>query len=297
MVIDILSEMAELHKILGDNRRSNAYVKAVNSLKRYKGLLVKEKLIKLKGIGKKLADKIIYITKNKDLPELHELRRKPELKIIKSFTRIYGVGYKKAIQWYQKGIRGIEELKKKDLNQAQWLYLQNIDQLEKKINRSDIYKYYYQLVGLMDDIDNRYIFELAGSYRRGDKQSGDIDLVVTHLDKGDFSTLIDRLKGSGMIDNKLSYGDSQWQGMANILINDVMEVRRIDITFCKLSEFNMCIAHSSNGTKLNTEVRGYAVKQWLTINNSGMRVNMYGYKSQKINLFDQDHMFDTLNWI
>jgi DNA polymerase/3'-5' exonuclease PolX len=302
LVMDIFTQMSKMYKILGDVKRSNAYQKAVNVISRYtkenKLMITGSEAVKLKGVGKKLSRRIDEINLTGQLKELDELKKSDQFLTVEKFSSIYGVGYIRALQWYQDGFREFKDLK--DLTKAQRLYLDDYDELRKKIKRSDIYRYYYKLSTMVENFDNKYIFELTGSYKRGEDFSNDIDLVVSYIGKSsidNFKRLIKYLTENDLILNKLSMGFGRYQGMCNIEIDEDVEVRRIDINYCDIKDFNMCIAHTSNGREKNMIQRSFARSQWLTINDTGVRLNMYGILGDKLDLYDSDHMEEKINWV
>jgi len=101
------------------------------------------------------------------------------------FTNVYGIGPKKARDLVNAGIKNIEELRERQdelLNDTQKVGLQHYEDLLLRIPRDEIVQFENLFKNEFAKISNKYSganFEIVGSYRRGAKTSGDIDVIVT----------------------------------------------------------------------------------------------------------------------
>ena len=105
---------------------------------------------------------------------------------INVLTNIYGVGAKKAMALIENGITTIDDVRKRgmdQLNDKQKLGVKYYDDILKRIPRSEIDGYKGNFKSAMDTVNTAYpdtMFEIVGSYRRGNMHSGDIDVIVTN---------------------------------------------------------------------------------------------------------------------
>ena len=63
-----------------------------------------------------------------------------------------------------------------------WYYFRHFEDFEKKIPREEIEEIENTIKEAVAEIDENYIITVCGSYRRGKKESGDIDILLTHPD-------------------------------------------------------------------------------------------------------------------
>ena len=125
------------------------------------------------------------------------------------FTKIYGIGPSKAKQLIETHqLKTIEELKSQLektpslLNNVQKIGLQYYDDLLERIPRGEIEVFHEELrVEFCKMNHPTTTFEIVGSYRRGAKTSGDIDVIITDTSNNIsiFKTILDQLKTSGII--------------------------------------------------------------------------------------------------
>ena len=65
----------------------------------------------IRGVGKKLADKIIEILESGKLRKLDELSSNEDLKTIDLFTNLWGAGPTTAQNWVRLGYRTLDDLR------------------------------------------------------------------------------------------------------------------------------------------------------------------------------------------
>ena len=146
-------------------------------------------------------------------------------------TDIHGIGPKKAGELIEKGIRTVEDLRKQQdelLNDKQKIGLQYYEDINKKIPRDEIDQYKALFDSEFKKVaqdDGKY--EIVGSYRRGKKMSGDIDVIITSKDQGIFNRFFDLLKETNVIAEVLSKGNTK--SMVIGKLNENSTARRIDM--------------------------------------------------------------------
>ena len=178
--IKILNEMSTLLKLKGEHFRSRAYQKAIDSLVMYKDDITSVDDIKnLKGLGKTILSKLEEYVKTGKIAALEKEKNHPRF----IFSNIYGIGPKKAKELVEKdNIKTISDLRKKQdqlLNDKQKIGLKYYEDILKRIPRKEIEVYEKKLKEIFNSVKNKdTTFEIVGSYRRGAKDSGDIDIII-----------------------------------------------------------------------------------------------------------------------
>lgn len=117
-ILELTAKLMELHGV--DPFKIKGYSIAAFYLDKYKDgelqNMTEQELVKLQGIGKSTAGKIIQIAKTGTFPELEELLRNTPLGVMEMFN-IKGIGPKKiAVLWQELGIDNLHELELACLN-------------------------------------------------------------------------------------------------------------------------------------------------------------------------------------
>lgn len=307
--LDILKEASKR-----DRFRFLAYSNAINILNRYKPINIDitnedlPNIKKLKGIGKRIYEKIIEILKTKKLKAISKIPKKSEKEqIVDLFSTILGVGDKTAINWYDKGYRTIEDLSDIKLNRTQKIGLQYIDDLLLKIPRKEIecgyqpyIKYGLDSLNNSKKSKNKYEFKfiIAGSYRRKKSFSNDIDVLITELtenyDNEDLMNLIiEHFKEIGLIIEELTKGKSKFTGLSQIsLIDNKLPVRRFDIELVRPKDWYYALLYFTGSKSTNQQMRLIAKKQ-------GYLLNQYGLfdlsnKEKRFNVKNEKEIFNKI---
>ena len=133
------------------------------------------------GVGDKIAKKIDEILETGKLRKLENIRADDKSTAINLLTRVSGIGPAKAKELVDAGIMNLDDLEKhKDkLNHAQLIGLKHFHDFEVKIPREEVKELFESVKKVADSIDEEYMMEVCGSYRRGAKSSG-ISLKIKH---------------------------------------------------------------------------------------------------------------------
>jgi DNA polymerase IV len=96
------------------------------------------------------------------------------------FLGIYGVGPKKAREWVLKGYTTLEEVREKEkLSEAQKVGVERHADFAARIPREEVKEHGRVVEEVAREIDKELVLEVMGSYRRGAKSCGDIDIMIT----------------------------------------------------------------------------------------------------------------------
>jgi len=260
----------------------------------------------VRGIGKGIMSRIDEILKTKTLKELkgfNENYKERKETIINELQKVINIGEKKAIELVKKyDIKSINDLKKKHkkgeikLNDKILIGLKYYGKVQENIPRKEIDKFYKKIIKVGKEIDKDLIVKIAGSYRRENKISNDIDILLSHkkiktnkeLNKNYLNLFIKNLKNKKMIIDDLTTDTSNTKYMGFSKLND-NHIRRIDIRFVPFQSYHSALLYFTGSFQLNRQMRQIAKKL-------GYKLNEYGlYKNNKlIKVKSEKDIFDKL---
>lgn len=251
----------------------------VNILKNYKEIIVNGKqLEKIEGIGKKTVMRVDEILKNGYL-KIDNLNLSKEVKALSELEMVHGIGFKKAFELVKKyKIYSVEELKKSNIelsNQIK-LGLKYYNICEKIIPRKEIDK----INDYLKKINKNVV--IAGSYRRGQDFSSDIDVLVF-----DDNTILKKLVDYNFLIDHLTSLDTKSKYLGYCKFNN--KIYRIDIRFFDKKSYPSALLYFTGPKELNTLMRRKAKALGLLLNEYGL------YKNKKrIDIKDEKDIFDEL---
>ncbi|KKY17607.1 putative dna polymerase pol4 [Diplodia seriata] len=193
--IEVLTEMGNYYEQIKDEWRSRAYRKAISVLrKQTQKIITKEEAIKLPCIGPRLAAKIEEIVWTNRLRRLDNARLEPGDEALQTFLKIYGVGLSKASKWVMAGLRTLDDLTTRNipLTPTQQIGLARYADFNTRIPRAEVTAHGAVVAKALAQIDLHATATVAGSYRRGAADSGDIDVLISHptADLGSLQQLV-----------------------------------------------------------------------------------------------------------
>ncbi|XP_014950843.2 DNA-directed DNA/RNA polymerase mu isoform X3 [Ovis aries] len=137
--------------------------------------------------------------------EVERIRLSERYQTMKLFTQIFGVGVRTADQWYQKGLRTLDDLQEEShrLTQQQKAGLQHHQDLSALILRSEVEALQQVVEAAVTQALPGATVTLAGGFRRGKLQGHDVDFLITHPQEGQEAGLLPRvmcyLKEQGLV--------------------------------------------------------------------------------------------------
>jgi DNA ligase (NAD+) len=307
-LLSFLEQLEEIEQANGKYFESRAYNKAAETLMSYPNEITSLVDIKsLKNIGNKIYEKFEIFLQTNTHPMLEAAKNNPAL----IFTKIYGIGPKKAQELIKKHkMTTIEDLEnnKTLLNDKQLMGLKYYDDILKKIPRKEIEEYEAKFKNIFNKIgSDKDHFEIVGSYRRGKKQSGDIDIIITNKEGNNtiLKKIIAELKDTNILIETLSLGNIKSLTICklpNYPIN-----RRVDFMFSQPDEFAFSTLYFTGSKEFNVVQRKIANEQGYTLNEHGLSLlksykgNTKGTKIKgekiKADFPDEKSIFDYLNMI
>lgn len=221
--------------------------------------------MELKGIGKSTGEIIEEFLKTGKVERLEKLKLEnlEKNQVMEKFRNIYGVGPVHALRFYKQGYKTIEDLKNNpDLTEGQKEGIKYYDDLLRKIDRKniDIFK---------KDIKPLFLnekFEIVGSYRRKEKQSGDIDILFNDATGITIDEIKEKLKK--YIVAELASGKTKY--MAIIKIKENVPASRLDIRLVNTKSWPSALLYFTGSQDFNIYCRNKAIDIGATLNEYGL---------------------------
>lgn len=298
-LIALLGKLEQLMNKKGEPMRGRAYQKAQQSLMMYdKPITDVKEVSELKGIGKTILSKFQeYI----DTGKLRAIEKEKENPLL-IFTNIYGVGPKKAQELIKKGITTISQLREhqEELNDKQKLGLQYYEDIEERIPRSEIDEYNKVLTKIFAQLKvPNASMEIVGSYRRGAKDSGDIDIIITDKtgNKDLLVAFVKKLVDEGIILHKLTDGKTKVLCIAQLPGKTV--ARRVDLLYTPPDEYPFAVLYFTGSKIFNTVMRQRALNMGYTLNEHGIYKMVSGKKGARVedDFPTEESVFTFLNMV
>ena len=282
-LIDIMEELADIMIRQGEPFKSRAYKKASESIMGFPDDITNVKQLDgTSGIGKTIMEKLEEYQKTGTLRILERERKNP----LNLFTKIYGVGPKKAKVLIDDGITTIAQLKENEdkLNDTQKIGLKYYEPLTKRIPRDEIELFNDKFDAIFKDVTppgSKYA--IVGSYRREAKNSGDIDVIITNeQDNVDaFNKFLDKLISEKVVTEVLTRGKTK-----SLTIGELPGSipRRIDFLYTSPDEYAFATLYFTGSKAFNTVMRQRALDLGYTLNEHGFSKMTSGKKGEKIDI-------------
>lgn len=277
--IQVLQQMASYYDRTGDRWRTMAYRKAIGALRKQSQLIrTKQEALAISQIGDSLAEKIEEIVTTDRLRKLEYTKLDSNDQVLQLFMGIYQVGYPTASKWIAQGHRTLDDLRQNaDLNTNQRIGLEHYDDFQQRIPRAEVAKHAAIVEKALNDGLQMII---GGSYRRGHKDSGDIDLIITKEGASlelvrtlVMELAIPTLTAKGFLKVKLAGGEaheqaSKWHGASALPGSKTW--RRIDLLFVPWAELGAALIYFTGNDIFNRSLRLLASRKQMRLNQHGL---------------------------
>ncbi|KAI6816482.1 DNA polymerase beta-like protein [Hortaea werneckii] len=283
--IDILQQMADYYGQIGDEWRIRAYRKAIGTLRNHPvKVWTMEEALALPQIGPRLAKKIEEIAITNRLRRLDNARAEPTDQVLQTFMGVYGAGLAKASEWVAAGYKTLDDvLEKADLTENQRVGIDHYADFHTRIPRAEVEMHGSTVRRALHRIDDRFQVIIGGSYRRGSKDSGDIDCIITRPDTGlahlrnvVLGQLVPELFKAGFLVASLAItrrdDGSKWHGASQLPSPQMPNPnpwRRVDFFLVPSDEIGAALIYFTGNDIFNRSLR-------LLASTKGMRLNQRG---------------------
>jgi len=275
--LQVILDQAKLTNNATDRFRIKSYRDAIEKIKSLNFKITVDSEIPLAKTSKIYAKVKEFIEKGQ-IHQTQKILTESEglIDIYRDLQKIAEVGPAKAkllVEEY--GIRTMEQLAENInlLNDKQKIGFKYWKTDQIRIPRQEILKHkklYEASIKLLNGLEN-LSFTITGSFRRGALNSGDIDILLTHMDdkREYFKQFVDSLISQKYLIDELAYGDKKYMGYGKLFSKDTLP-RRIDIIYCPPSEYPFAILYFTGSGAFNVKMREYASKKGFRLNEKGL---------------------------
>lgn len=266
---DILELIAEYYTIDKDVYRTKSFSNASVKIREYPTTIISggEARGLIYGIGESIEAVIDEYLTTGVVTRLNQLEAKyPDRKsTVDYFMTFYGIGPQTAVKFYNQGFRTLEDLWfKGNLTDAQKIGIMWRDHIPKRIERSEMNIIRTKIGSLLDPYN--ILWTIAGSYRREEPTSGDIDILVQARPDVDMNDLITLL--SPILPTTLAQGDTKFMGI--IQIGPEYYGHRVDIRLIPGKSYPAALMYFTGSQRFNILMRARAKEKGMVLNEYGL---------------------------
>ncbi|KAG0344443.1 hypothetical protein BG004_004478 [Podila humilis] len=280
------------------------YRKAITSIRALDYEITSEEMaLKVPRVGKKIAEKIGEIVSYGQIKKLSHLDWDKERSSIETlFRSVYGVGSENATEWYNKGLRTLDDLRRlPDLTQNQKSGLKYYHDLLVRIPRSEVEQIGRRVEKSAHAFHADIQSQVTGSYRRGKQDCGDVDIVVArpNIDRGEelyqiMEHILHDLKSDGFLVDDLSvpvyhedYADKmkhfKYMGICRLPGPNAVH-HHIDILVVPWTHLGAVLIYFTGNDICNRSMRLLASNRGMRLSDKGLFKNVLrGPKRQRLN--------------
>jgi DNA polymerase/3'-5' exonuclease PolX len=295
-IIKNLKIIQEYEKLQNSPYAANAYKKVIDNIELYdKEIKTVDDLYNIKGIGKGIREKLTEFLQTGKMSIIDTILQDDKYILGQKLLNIYGVGPAKVDDLLKK-ISSFEELflpeNEKLLNDKQRIGLKYFEDLQTRIPIAEGKEHFKIIQKAVKKVDKNATFEIVGSYRRKNKDMGDIDVLIKDTpDKFNLKSFISNLQESGYIIETLAAGKNKFMGICKLRSD--LSARRIDILVSDPEHYYFALLYFTGSYSFNIYMRRVALQKNLSLSE-------YGFKDKNGNLLDsssiksEEDIFDYL---
>lgn len=258
--------------------KARAYAVVIKQIKAKEGTIkTMDDLKDIKGIGESIADKIKEIIETGKLKKAEEYNSNTEVQAINDLMRVHAIGPAKAKELVMNhGIKNVTDLKNNIqlLNDKQKMGLKYLEEFELRIPRKEMEKHSEYITQVIKGANNDLVVEVVGSFRRGLKDSGDIDVLITHphdeLDADELlQKLVKHMEKEKYLYDTFALGNKKYLGVCKVKYG--RHFRRIDLMITKKHEFPFALLYFTGSGDFNVEMRNWCLERGLSLSEYGLK--------------------------
>lgn len=276
VILKILNKLYTIETANKQRFKAIAFKNAIKNIQESnKAVKTLDDLKDIKGIGKGILKRIEEIIETGELEELKDSN--DDIDYINEMMRIHGIGPSKAKELVEEHkIKSIEDLEQNLdlLNDKQKIGIIYYKDFEKRIPKGQMCKHNAYIGKIIKNVDHRLKFEIVGSYRRGAKDSGDIDVIITREDDPvDYDDIIKDIVESFNKDKYLidtfALGKHKYLGVCRLPQHKTY--RRIDILYTRRNEFPFALMYFTGSQESNVIIRQLALSKGFSLSEYGLK--------------------------
>ncbi|EWC48365.1 hypothetical protein DRE_02134 [Drechslerella stenobrocha 248] len=285
--IQVLEEMMHLYDDMKDQWRTRSYRIAISSLKKTQGRFVAtyEDAMALSGVGDRLAKKIVEIVTTDRLQRLEYAKLDPSDQLLKLFH---------ARKFVAAGYKTLDDVKSHaTLTAPQSIGLAHYHDFQQRIPRAEVAQHGEIVAQALQQLDPTATSHIMGSYRRGNPDCGDIDIIITKPGAAatELRSLLDGLVAALTARDFLMCGlaiarhddGTKWHGASRVGADDA-PWRRIDFLAVPGEELGAAFLYFTGNDVFNRSMRLLASKKGMRLNQRGLYADvMRGEGRRKMN--------------
>lgn len=178
-LVDIFQDMANSREANGREFSGRAYSNAITSLTEASSpIMTYDDAMALPNFGPKMASLVEKIREGRISDDVRkQMRAKTE--VLDLFETVYGVGPKKAHQFYAEGFRCLSDIRKVTKDKRMKVSIDHHEEFVERISRPEVEKHYETVKRTVQSLNANAVCYAMGSYRRHQPDCGDIDIILT----------------------------------------------------------------------------------------------------------------------
>jgi len=287
LIIDNLRILSDYEKLNKETFKKRAYDKVIDSIELMNDdIKTIEDIKNINGVGDKITTKIKELMETGKISAVENALNDPKFSLQKKLSNLYGVGPVKNKELMD-NISSFEELYDRQdelLNDKQKIGLKYYNDMELRIPMNEGKKHYKIIEKIFKQTNNNIEFELVGSYRRKNKDMGDIDILIKNSDDLNLKNIVSNLIDSGYIIETLASGKSKFMGLCKL--SPELPARRIDILIADPSYYYFALLYFTGSYNFNIYMRKIALEK-------GYSLSEYGLKGKDKKIIDTSELIKS----
>ncbi|KAK3308917.1 uncharacterized protein B0T15DRAFT_122748 [Chaetomium strumarium] len=195
--IEELTKIKTARTLSGDKIGVRAYSSAIATIAAYPYTFqTAQEVARLPGCGNKIALLFQEFRDTGQIKEAREDEADPRLAVLKLFYEIWGVAETTARDFYNRGWRDLDDIVEygwDTLSRVQQIGVKYYDEFQIKIPRAEVESISNIILAHANKIHRGFQMVIVGGYRRGKKESGDVDVVLSHPDEKATQNFVERI--------------------------------------------------------------------------------------------------------
>jgi len=276
--VDLLSRNKDLAEMLGligsyyimarDTYRAKTFNNVSTLIANYPELIVSGAQVQMiKGIGPSTVEVINQYLQTGKIKRLEELEEKFQERktVIEYFRSFYGIGAVSAAKFYDLGYRTLEDLwSKANLTEAQKTGILWREHMNIRIPKEEMKVIHETIKQILEPKNIK--FDIAGSYRRQEPSSGDIDILVEASPQLNMESLVKLLEP--ILPATLAQGPTKFMGI--LRLGEEYVGHRVDIVLIDPKSYAYALMYFTGSQRFNILMRQRAIDIGLRLNEHGL---------------------------